>query len=144
MAGQGKTTKDYAKTLRQGGWDILFLCIPNTAHLRVVPIVTSHGVSKQRYPDIAALSGNTILLVEVEMALTEAITADILLRFREMREGLSNPVIYSEWASKVKKATGIGMPLTPALETRLVIVNGINSKVHPLVNQLTANYISVH
>jgi hypothetical protein len=143
MAGQGKTTRDYAEKLRQEGWGILFLCIPNTVHVGVVPIMTSHGVSKQRYPDIAALSGNTILLVEVEMALTDAITEDIILRFREMREGMSNPNVYRAWASKVGTVTGLDMPSNPVLETRLLIVKGITSKVASLADRLSASHIPV-
>lgn len=143
MAGQGKTTRGYAEKLRQDGWNILFLCIPNSVHAGVVPIMTSHGVSKQRYPDIAALNGNIILLVEVEMALTDAITEDIALRFREMRYSLSNPEIYRAWASKIETATGLDMPCNPVIETRLLIVNGLSSKVSTLVNYLGASHISV-
>ncbi len=143
MAGQGQTIRDYVAHLRQEGWAILFSCIPNSVHVGVVPIMTSHGVSKQRYPDVAALCGNTILLVEVEMSLTEAITIDIALRFGEMREGLSNREVYRSWASKIATVTGLEMPPTPVIETRLIIVKGLTSKITPLVERLRLSQISV-
>lgn len=123
MAGQGKTTKSYAAQLRTEGWNVLYTCIPNSVHVRVTPIPTSHGVSKQRYPDIAAVKDNTLLLVEVEMSLSDSVVADIILRFTEMRYALTDQKIYTEWAKKVSVVSQLQIPLLPMVTTLLVIVN---------------------
>lgn len=143
MAGQAKTTKEYAKRLNAAGWNILFVCIPNSVHVGVVPIMTSHGVSKQRYPDIAAMMGNSILLVEVEMSLTNAVADDIVLRFAEMREGLSSSEVYRAWSSKLEIITGLKMPESPDLEVQLLLVNGISEKTAALVHRLNQARIPI-
>lgn len=102
---------------------MLYTCIPNSAHVGVVPIPTSHGVSKQRYPDIAALKQDRLLFVEVELALSETVVTDIILRFKEMRQALNNPKVYTDWANKIADLTKLRVPPNPTVETLLVIVN---------------------
>lgn len=143
MAGQGKTTREYAAQLSSDGWSILYICIPNTPHVKVVPIPTSHGVSKQRYPDIAAVSNDLILLAEVEMNLTEAVAEDIILRFGEMRQSLMNPELYSLWSKKVATVSSHKMPPKPTIETRLKIVNGVDKRSIGLAHQLQSQGILV-
>lgn len=143
MAGQGKTTREYAKQLINEGWNVLYICIPNTPHVRVVPIPTSHGVSKQRYPDIAAEKDGYLLLVEIEMNLTEAVVQDISLRFNEMRHSLINPDLYRAWSNSVESVSKHKMPASPIIETRLKIVNGITRKSTNLVYQLQSQGISI-
>lgn len=123
MAGQGKTTKLYAAHLKSIGWNVLYTCIPNSVHMGVTPIPTAHGTSKQRYPDIAALRDFTLLLVEVEMSISEAVVADIILRFSEMRQALDKPNVYGEWANRVGNFAKVKLPDRPLIETLLIVVN---------------------
>lgn len=111
--------------------------------MRVVPIPTSHGVSKQRYPDIAALREDKILLVEVEMGLSEAVSQDIVLRFSEMRQALGNPDVYRHWSRRVELVSGHQMPTLPKIETRLRLVNGFDERSIPYVHFLESQGISV-
>ena len=143
MAGQGKTTKDYAAALVVDGWTVLFICVPNTVHLNVVPIPTSHGVGKQRYPDIAAVKGNVVLLVEVEMSLTSAVAIDITLRFQEMLTSLLNPEIYAEWATMVSRNLQEILPSTPIFEFRLVLVRNLSLSHQPYLEKLSSYNIGV-
>ena len=143
MAGQGKTTREYAAQLSKEGWSILYVCIPNTPHVKVVPIPTSHGVSKQRYPDIAAVRNDRLLLTEVEMNLTEAVVQDIVLRFDEMQQSLMSPELYSLWSKKVEMVSKHKMPPVPMIETRLKIVNGIDQRSIDLAHQLQSQGILV-
>lgn len=143
MAGQGKTTRKYADQLTDEGWNILYVCIPNTPHVKVVPIPTSHGVSKQRYPDIAAVNNDRLLLAEVEMNLTESVAQDISLRFNEMRQALANPDIYRAWSSRVETVSKHKMPANPIVETRLKLVNGVDQKTSSLVDHLQSQGISI-
>ncbi len=143
MAGQGKTTREYAAQLSNDGWSILYVCIPNTPHVKVVPIPTSHGVSKQRYPDIAAVRNDHLLLAEVEMSLTDAVVRDIVLRFDEMRQSLISPELYNLWSKKVELVSKHKMPSTPIIETRLKIVNGVDQKSIDLAHQLQSQGILV-
>jgi hypothetical protein len=143
MAGQGKTTRKYADRLAEEGWNILYVCIPNTPHVKVVPIPTSHGVSKQRYPDVAAVNNDRILLAEVEMSLTESVAQDIGLRFNEMRRALENPEIYRAWSSRAEMVSKHKMPANPIIETRLKLVNGIGQKTSHLVDYLRAEGIVI-
>jgi hypothetical protein len=143
MAGQGKTTRLYATRLTDEGWKVLFICIPNSPHVGVVPIPTSHGVSKQRYPDIAALKNDQLLLVEVEMGLSDAVSQDIVLRFNEMRQALGNPALYRSWSQRVGLVSGHEMPLTPRIESRLLLVNGFDERSINFVKSLELHNISV-
>lgn len=143
MAGQGKTTRLYASILREEGWDVIYTCIPNSPHVRVVPIPTSHGVSKQRYPDILAIKNNRILLVEVEMALTNSVAQDIALRFYEMQKSLKNTDIYRGWSRAVEISSDVTMPITPDVEMRLKLVNGLNVESSPLLENLSQQNITL-
>jgi hypothetical protein len=143
MAGQGKTTKAYADQLKQDGWKILFLCIPNSVHFGVVPIPTSHGVSKQRYPDIAALKDGRLLFVEVEMALTESVVDDIILRFGEMRKTLANRETFHAWATKVAMVSETEMPMEPLIDAWLLVVKGVGQKSIHLLERLQGESITL-
>lgn len=142
MAGQGKTTKSYALQLKCEGWQVLYTCIPNSVHIGVIPIPTAHGASKQRYPDIAAAKDSRILLVEVEMNLTDSVVADIILRFTEMRQALDKPSVYIEWANKVGSLAKLQLPPKPIVETLLVIVNQRSTDLE-FFDLLNANGIRV-
>ncbi len=133
----------YAAGLAQKGWEVLYICIPNTPHVGVVPIPTSHGVSKQRYPDIAAIKNGRILLVEVEMSLTESVVQDIRLRFAEMREALASSETYRSWSAKVELATKRKMPTTAIVEACLKVVNSRDQRSAHLIDQLEADSIVV-
>ena len=109
----------------------------------VVPIPTSHGVSKQRYPDIAALKNDQLLLVEVEMGLSDAVSQDIVLRFNEMRQALGNPALYRSWSQRVGLVSGHEMPLAPRIESRLLLVNGFDERSINFVKSLELHNISV-
>lgn len=143
MAGQGKTTRLYASILREEGWEVIYTCIPNSPHVGVVPIPTSHGVSKQRYPDILAIKHNQILLVEVEMTLTNAVSQDISLRFYEMNKSLKNTDIYRGWSRAVEISSNVTMPITPDIEMRLKLVNGSNVESSPFLEILSQQNITL-
>ncbi|WP_419210338.1 hypothetical protein ABRP32_01085 [Providencia manganoxydans] len=143
MAGQGKTTRLYASLLRDEGWEVIYTCIPNCPHVRVIPIPTSHGVSKQRYPDILALKGNRILLVEVEISLTNSVAKDISLRFYEMQKSLKNTRIYQAWSRAIEISSNIIMPVAPDIEMRLKLVNGLNVESSPLLEILNEQNITI-
>ncbi|MDU9127602.1 PDDEXK family nuclease [Klebsiella aerogenes] len=143
MAGQGKTTRLYASMLREEGWNVIYTCIPNSPHVRVIPIPTAHGVSKQRYPDILAIKNNRILLVEVEMTLTNSVAQDISLRFSEMQKSLENIDIYRGWSRAVEISSNVTMPITPDVEMRLKLVNGLNAESSPLLQTLGQQNITL-
>ncbi|WP_225182237.1 PDDEXK family nuclease [Pectobacterium aroidearum] len=143
MAGQGKTTRLYASALREEGWEVIYTCIPNSPHVKVVPIPTSHGVSKQRYPDILAIKKNRILLVEVEMMLTNSVAQDISLRFYEMQKSLKNTDIYRGWSRAVEISSNVTMPITPDVEMRLKLVNGLNVESSPFLENLSRQNITI-
>ena len=83
MSGQGSTTLEIGDRLRKNGWNIVFLCIPNTAHLKVIPIPTQRGGSKQRYPDIVAYRDGVTRFIEVEMNLNQSVANDLIERFSD-------------------------------------------------------------
>ena len=121
MAGQGATIREVAACLREAGWTILFVCVPNTPHVGVIPIPTS-GIARQRYTDIVAVRGSTIRLVEVEISLNERVAEDIAARLSEQRSALQRPATWLEWSSRVRASTGAALPTTPEFECSLVVI----------------------
>src|SRR5690242_13591863 len=67
MPGQGEVVQSIVHTLTANGWRVAFSCLPNTAHVNVVPIPLRHRTAKQRYPDIVATNEVLVRLIEVEM-----------------------------------------------------------------------------
>lgn len=142
MAGQGKTTRQYAKSLKEEGWEIVYTCIPNTVHLGVIPIQTIDGASKQRYPDIVAYRENSLLLVEVEISINLNVYEDIKLRFKEMTETLSHEDKFLEWREKIQEVHGIHIQSDSEILRRLVLLkspNKINSKHIDKLENLNIN-----
>ena len=125
MAKQGKVTKDYANLLSHDGWNIAYVCIPNTAHIGVVPIPTPHGTGKQRYPDIVAFKDKRLLIVEVEILLNEYVYEDISLRFSEMNYSLNDKSVFSSWSGLVSNYLGIDIPKDINIENQLLIIKPI-------------------
>lgn len=122
MAGQAKVTIARAAALEKEGWKVVYKSVPNTAHSGVVPITTAKG-TKQRYPDILSVSGDKILLSEVEQYLTEGVAAEIALRLTSHIEALSNETTYSNFRERIKGFHGIELPAKPAFEKEMVLCN---------------------
>ena len=110
MAGQGDTIRRIARVLTESGWDVVFVCVPNTPHVAVVPIPVKNGSAKQRYPDIAAYRGDITRLLEVEMSLTEGVANDIQERFTEFIGALRDPQCWCTWREHVKSQTRHVLP----------------------------------
>ncbi|GGO67265.1 hypothetical protein [Bowmanella pacifica] len=136
MAGQGNITKKYANYLEKLGWNIVYKCIPNSVHVGVVPIPILNGSSKQRYPDIVALKMNTILLVEVEINLTDSVSEDIILRFDEMRESLLDNNNWRDWTSKISKNSGLDLSSVSNIDCELILVKKISSRHQNKITKL--------
>ncbi|HCG5907771.1 TPA: hypothetical protein N2898_003778 [Vibrio parahaemolyticus] len=128
MAKQGNVTKEYASFLSRNGWTVVYVCIPNTVHIGVVPIPTINGASKQRYPDIVAIKDEQLLIVEVEVSLNINVYEDISLRFFEMRASLSNAALFLSWIRMIKHTTGLDIPEFISIESQLVVINPISDK----------------
>ena len=118
--GQGETTAEAERALKSMGWEVAFVCIPNTPHIGAVPITTASGASCQRYPDIVATQGTVIALLEVEVALSVGTATDIVERFRDMRIALANPHTYGMWRRAVEQQSGVSLPEQPAITCTLI------------------------
>lgn len=122
MAGQGAAIREIATWLKHNKWIILFVCVPNTPHLGVIPIPTD-GVAKQRYPDIAAIKGSTLKLIEVEITVNDSVAEDIAGRLSQQRIALQRPNTWREWSSRVAASGGYKLPdETPVIECELVVI----------------------
>jgi hypothetical protein len=128
MAKQGKVTKEYAGFLSRSGWTIVYVCIPNTVHIGVVPIPTLNGVSEQRYPDIVAIKDDVLLIVEVEISLNANVYEDISLRFSEMKTSLSNDDILLNWIRMIYHTTGVDISALMSVESQLVVIKPISER----------------
>lgn len=128
MATQGTFTRNLAISLSADQWVIAYTCIPNTPHLKAVPIPIIKGSSKQRYPDIVAIRGNNLLLVEVELTLTDNIAQDIMTRFLEMRTALGNTDIWKSWRQHVNDTCGVSIPQVVVLKCVLYICSSLSEK----------------
>lgn len=129
MAGQGATIREVAAALREAGWNVLFICVPNTPHVGVIPIPTS-GIARQRYTDIVASKGSTIRLVEVEVSLNEGIAEDIATRLSEQRSALQRPTTWQEWSARVTASTGTSLPIKPDIECLLVVIKNFQGSIN--------------
>ncbi len=83
MAGQGATIGLIAEALESNGWTVVFVCVPNTPHIGVVPIPIEGGSSNQRYPDVLSFRDGVLRLTEVEITLSEDVVEKTILRFDE-------------------------------------------------------------
>ncbi len=142
MAGQGAITRAIADLLKGGGWQVVFTCIPNTPHLKVVPIPTAHGVSKQRYPDILAYRDAITRLVEVEITLNDFVAQDIETRFREMVEALRNPGTWGTWREKIRNDTGHTLPEIFVPQCELVLCRKLRAAHAPIIEAL--NHVGIN
>jgi hypothetical protein len=138
MATQTATTNAVAAALAGAGWQIVFVCVPNTVHHGVVPISTPDGAARQRYPDVLAVDGDTTRLVEIENALTEAVAEDIALRLTEQATALEDPAYWETWRRHVEAEHEIQMPPTFAPSLELVIGGGQRRLDEALVARLAA------
>jgi len=121
MAGQGTAIREIAEWLRSNDWTVLFVCVPNTPHVGVIPIPTD-GLAKQRYTDVVAVKGSILKLIEVEIALNEKVAEDIAARLSEQRLALRRPNTWREWSSRVAASTGARLPTSPTIECELVVI----------------------
>jgi hypothetical protein len=131
VAGQGASIRKVAEILKQKGWAVLFVCVPNTPHVGVIPIPTT-GPARQRYTDIAALKGSALRLIEVEISLTEKVAEDISFRLSEQRAALSRRATWLEWSSRLTASTGQLMPHRPIIECELCVIRPI-TKIAPRI-----------
>jgi len=143
MPGQGSTTKLIAEKIESDNWIVVYKCIPNTPHLSVIPIPIKLGSSKQRYPDILAVKGSILRLIEVEISFTAAVTENIITRFSEMKQSLADKGLYGQWKAAVKSRTGITLPSDFTVYCELVICKGSINKQPLLVAQLSHYNITV-
>jgi hypothetical protein len=136
VAGQGSITIEIGKKLREDGWDIAFLCIPNTVHLNVIPIPTLRGGSKQRYPDIVAFKNGITRFIEVEMKLNHDIYEDIVERFSDFISSLSKDELWNIWRLHVQEQLRIKTPEVFIPQCDLVICGKIGRNSLSLVEAL--------
>ena len=120
MAGQGKFIQRVAQALKADGWEVAYVCVPNTPHIGAVAIPTKHGCSRQRYPDIVAATGGILAVIEVEMSFSRGVATDIIERFGEMRMSLSEPSTYAMWRDAVRRECAVELPEHPELRCCLV------------------------
>lgn len=128
MAGQGKTTMELAAMLASAGWQIAYTCIPNNPHVGAVAIPTGRGTSRQRYPDIVACRDDVLALVEVEIAISESVVADITERFQEMVVALDDAGVYEIWRRAVERQCGVLPPDPRRIACVLVLCRSISAE----------------
>lgn len=143
MAGQGKVTLSVASELEVAGWEVAYVCVPNTPHVGAVAIPTKHGSSRQRYPDIVAGSGAVLAVVEVEMSLSPSVATDIIERFREMRVSLSHRPTYEMWRDAVRRECAVDLPELPELSCCLVTTRPWRASLEDEVQRLRGEGIWV-
>lgn len=143
MAGQGSTTIAIAELLSTDGWQVAYTCIPNTPHLGAVPIPTAQGGSRQRYPDIVACRGDCLAIIEVEITVNSRVARDIVERFGEMREALSDPERYSIWRAAVLRSSSVSLPEQPRVVCQLVICRGTDAVVRAFLPGLATDGIGL-
>jgi hypothetical protein len=102
------------------GWTIIYKCIPNTPHTRVVPVQIA-GSCKQHYPDVLAVKGDRTRIVEVEVQLSTDVGAKIIERFAEIRQALTRPAAWASFRAHVADTTGRPLPTHFKPEWELVI-----------------------
>lgn len=144
MPGQGKTICLIADAYScNSNWDLVYKCVPNTPHLGVVPISTPFGASAQRYPDVVATNGAVVSIVEIELRLTPAVASDIVQRFKEMREALTDLGAWSSWRSQVHRVCRVELPIKFLPICTLVLCHPIPTGALNLCNLLLSSNIAV-
>lgn len=144
MAGQGKITLKAAQDLKADGWQVAYVCVPNTPHIGAVAIPTKHGSSRQRYPDIVATNGSVLAVIEVEMSLSQIVAIDIVERFREMRMSLSEQSTYAMWRDAVRRECAVKLPEQPELRFCLLTTRAWTPSLDEEVQRLQEEGISVY
>lgn len=144
LAGQGSTTRKIAAQLRKSGWDVIYVCIPNTPHIGVVPIPTKSGVTAQRYPDILSIQGNVLRLSEIEIAVTDDIASKAIERFTDQRCSILSPEIYLPWRDRVLELTGHQLPVVPGeVICELISCTRFGKNIPDLAKTLAEHCINV-
>lgn len=143
MSGQGATIKRTAKILRDGGWEVVYICVPNACHIGVVPIPTNGGASSQRYPDVLSIKDNALRLTEVEISLTEDVGKKTIERFMEQRNALLSPIVYADWRARVLGLTGTELPLVPKVVCELVLCTRPDARLRRTIADLDGQGITV-
>ena len=143
MSGQGATTVSVREALLEHGWQVFFTCLPNAAHVNVVPIPVRGGSSRQRYPDILASRNEITLLVEVEVSLTEAVVENAILRFGEQLSALSDPRTWTMYKAKIGGICGFELPAQFLGIAALVTCKPISPRCDRLVSELARAEILV-
>ncbi|MCI0565157.1 MAG: hypothetical protein MN733_42365, partial [Nitrososphaera sp.] len=128
--------------LNTNGWTIVYVCVPNTPHVNVVPIPIASG-SKQRYPDIVAFRGQITKLVEVEMKLNSNVAENIQIRFDEAVAALSDQHAWENWRQHIHRVTGLLLPHRFVPECDLVLCKPPGPKQSKLVAALQEASINV-
>lgn len=142
MAGQGQVIRDIASLLKAEDWDVIFVCIPNSAHEGVVPIPTLKGSTKQRYPDILSCRKNILRLTEVEISLSASIAKKAIERFSDMSGSLSSKDSYLAWSQRVLGLTGKQLPVEPNIICELVVCTKLEPTFFPMVAELKTHGVS--
>jgi len=143
LSGQGVSIKHIAEKLKGANWNVVYVCVPNTPHVGVVPISTGAGVTAQRYPDILSTKDDVIRLTEVEISLNENVAMKAIERFLEQRSTLLKPIYYTDFGSRVKELTGIILPQKPIIICELITCKNISIKANVFCQLLLANNINV-
>lgn len=143
MGGQGNTILRVAERLTGAGWQLAYTCVPNTPHIGAVAIPTARGTSRQRYPDVVAAKLNTVVLVEVEISLSESVVDDITERFREMRSSLADRQVYRAWSDAVRRECDLSLPAQPKIVCALVACRPFTQKSGSLLQRLADERIAV-
>ncbi len=141
--GQGQAIRAAAARLKDAEWMIVFVCVPNTAHVNVVPIPTKSGASKQRYPDVVAYKGTVTRFIEVEMVLNEHVAKNIVERFSDITDSLSPLTSWKTWRDHVLHQTGHNLPHEFNPKYDLVICGPMSRDVQALTHSLSIEGICV-
>ncbi len=143
MAGQGVTISAIANALEDSGWTVVFVCVPNTPHIGVVPIPIEGGSSNQRYPDVLSFKDGVLRLTEVEITLSEDVVQKTIVRFDEQVRALKTNTIWLSWSDRVLSLTGHHLPLMCTIVPELVICKNIRPSQANLIDRLASAGISV-
>lgn len=109
--------------LLAAGWHVVYACVPNTAHLGVIPIPSSGPRSRQRYPDIVAVRGGVTRLIEIEPRLTRAVLSDIAGRFDDHVDALTTSSVWTTWCESIDKRNAFLMPEVFRPQLDLVVIS---------------------
>ena len=142
MAGQARVTIARAAELERDGWLVVFKAIPNVVHSGVVPITTGGG-TKQRYPDILSVSGQRVLLSEVEQWLTGSVATEIAARLASHVKALTDPEVYARYRKRINEFRGILLPPNPVFLRELVLCNPPKSDAREQISLLRAKGVEV-